>query len=47
MPVERLMPTDESADLIDLVREITEKELRPRADASEAAAEKSDAFPRD
>ena len=43
MPVERLMPTEESADLIDLTRTIVEKELRPRVDEAEATA----TFPRD
>lgn len=47
MPVERLLPTDEGADLIALVREIAEKELRPRVDQVEAAAAKTDAFPRE
>ena len=47
MPVERLLPTDEGADLISLVREIAEKELRPRVDQVEAAAAKTDAFPRE
>jgi alkylation response protein AidB-like acyl-CoA dehydrogenase len=43
MPVERLMPTEESADLIELTREIVDRELRPRADEAERTA----AFPRD
>ena len=43
MPAVRLMPTDESADLIELTREIVDKELRPRADE----AERAHAFPRD
>jgi alkylation response protein AidB-like acyl-CoA dehydrogenase len=43
MPAERLMPTEESADLIDLTRAIVDKELRPKADEAEATA----AFPRD
>lgn len=47
MPVERLLPTEEGADLIALVREIAEKELRPRVDQVEAAAAKTDAFPRE
>ena len=32
MPAERLMPTQESADLIDLTRTIVDKELRPHVD---------------
>jgi alkylation response protein AidB-like acyl-CoA dehydrogenase len=43
MPAERLMPTPESADLIELTRSIVDKELRPRVDA----AERSATFPRD
>lgn len=43
MPAERLMPSPESADLIDLTREIVTKEIRPRIAALDAAAE----FPRD
>ncbi len=43
MPAERLMPTEESQDLIDLTRTIVEKELRPRVDEHEAKGE----FPRD
>ena len=43
MPAERLMPTQESADLIDLARTIVDKELRPRVDEAEATA----TFPRD
>ncbi|TWP35479.1 acyl-CoA dehydrogenase family protein [Leekyejoonella antrihumi] len=39
MPVERLMPTDESADLIELTREVCRRELAPRVDAAEAAGE--------
>ncbi len=42
MPAERLMPTQESADLIDLARTIVDKELRPRVDEAEASGE----FPR-
>ena len=42
-----LMPTDEGDDLIDLVREIAAKELRPRVDAAEAAAATSATFPRE
>ena len=43
MPVDRMLPTPEAAELIDLVREIADGELAPRADAAEAAGE----FPRD
>ncbi|QCW50339.1 acyl-CoA dehydrogenase [Nocardioides dongxiaopingii] len=43
MPAERLMPTTESADLIDLVRDIAGKELRPRVDE----AERTGTFPRE
>ncbi len=35
MPVERLMPTEESADLIALTRDIVDRELRPRVDQAE------------
>jgi alkylation response protein AidB-like acyl-CoA dehydrogenase len=42
MPATRLMPTQESEDLIILTRTLVEKELRPRATAAEAAS----AFPR-
>ena len=42
MSVDRLLPTDEGAELVDLVREIARQELAPRAAAAEAAAE----FPR-
>lgn len=42
MPAERLMPTDESAELIELTRAIADKELRPYVDAADRAAE----FPR-
>ncbi len=37
MPAERLMPTEESADLIELTRSIADKELRPVADEAERA----------
>lgn len=47
MSVERLLPTEEAADLLALTREIAEKELRPRVDAAEAAAATGDAFPRE
>jgi alkylation response protein AidB-like acyl-CoA dehydrogenase len=43
VPVERLLPTPEAHDLLDLVREIAADQLTPRAGAAEAAAE----FPRD
>ena len=38
MPATRLMPTEEGQDLIDLTREICDKELRPRVDDAERAA---------
>ena len=38
MPVERLMPTEESAELIALTREIVDRELRPRVDKAERTA---------
>ena len=43
MPAVRLMPTEESADLIELTRDIVDKELRPRVDKAERAHE----FPRE
>jgi len=43
MPAERLMPSDESQDLIDLTREICADQLAPVAGAAEEAAR----FPRD
>ena len=43
MPATRLMPTDESADLIDLTRTIVAKELAPKA----AEAERDATFPRE
>jgi alkylation response protein AidB-like acyl-CoA dehydrogenase len=43
MPAERLMPTEESADLIDLTRTIIDKELRPHVVEHEAKGE----FPRE
>ena len=43
MPADRLMPTQESADLIDLTRGIVDKEMRERVDEAERAG----AFPRD
>ena len=35
MPATRLMPTQESEDLIELTRDIVDKELRPLADEAE------------
>ena len=43
MPASRVMPTDEAADLIRLVRDLADKELAPRA----AEAEATETFPRD
>jgi len=43
MPAERLMPTEESTDLIDLTRSIVDKELRPIVDAHDREAR----FPRE
>jgi alkylation response protein AidB-like acyl-CoA dehydrogenase len=43
MPATRLLPTEESRDLIDLTRTLVDKELRPRADQAERTA----TFPRD
>ncbi|GAA2879360.1 acyl-CoA dehydrogenase family protein [Streptosporangium fragile] len=43
MPATRVLPTDEAADLMALVRELAQKELAPRAAGDEA----SEAFPRD
>ncbi|HEY7042119.1 MAG TPA: acyl-CoA dehydrogenase family protein [Nocardioidaceae bacterium] len=43
MPVDRLLPTDEAHDLMELVRDIASEQLAPRASEAEAAAE----FPRD
>jgi alkylation response protein AidB-like acyl-CoA dehydrogenase len=43
MGVERILPTDEAYDLLDLTREIAARELAPNADGFEARAE----FPRD
>lgn len=42
-PIERELPTDEAADLIDLTRDLVQRELLPRADADEEAGR----FPRD
>ena len=43
MPAVRLLPTEDAQDLIDLTREICAKDLAPRVDEMERAAE----FPRD
>ena len=43
MPATRLMPNQESADLIALTRDIVDKELRPRVDRAEREAD----FPRE
>ena len=43
MPANRVMPTEEAADLIGLVRDLTTREMAPRAAADEA----SETFPRD
>jgi len=43
MPATRVLPTDEAADLIHLVRDLVRNELAPRA----AEAEASETFPRD
>ena len=43
MPVDRLLPTPEAAELIELVRDLCRKELAPRVDQAEADG----AFPRD
>jgi alkylation response protein AidB-like acyl-CoA dehydrogenase len=43
MAVDRLLPTEEGAELVALIREIAQAELAPRAAADEAAAR----FPRD
>ena len=40
---DRLLPTPEAADLIDLAAEVADRELAPRAAAAEAAGE----FPRE
>ena len=39
MAVDRLLPTEEAAELVALVREIAQAELAPRAAADEAAAD--------
>ncbi|HET7278257.1 MAG TPA: acyl-CoA dehydrogenase family protein [Dermatophilaceae bacterium] len=46
MPATRLMPTEEGHDLIDLTREICDKELRPKVDEAEALASREPALPR-
>ena len=43
MPASRVLPTEEAAELIGLVRELVSKELAPRA----AEAEATETFPRD
>lgn len=43
MPADRFMPTEESADLIELVREISAKELAPKV----VKAERTETFPRE
>jgi alkylation response protein AidB-like acyl-CoA dehydrogenase len=43
MPVDRLLPTEDAADLLELVREIGDAELLPRV----AADERAGRFPRD
>ena len=43
MPANRVMPTEEAADLIGLVRDLATRELAPRA----AEAEATETFPRD
>ena len=45
MAATRLMPTEEGQDLIDLTREICEKELRPKVDEAERAAATGESFP--
>ena len=47
MAATRLMPTEEGQDLIDLTREICEKELRPKVDEAERAAADGESFPTD
>ncbi len=47
MPVIRLMPTEEGQDLIGLVREICDGELRPRVDDAERAAATEPGLPVD
>src|SRR3712207_399680 len=43
VPVSRLVPSQEAADLLDLTRQVVRDELRPRVAAAEAAEE----FPRE
>ncbi|MDF2091711.1 acyl-CoA dehydrogenase family protein [Knoellia sp. 3-2P3] len=45
MPATRIMPTEDGQDLIDLTREICDKELRPRVDEAERAAATTPALP--
>jgi alkylation response protein AidB-like acyl-CoA dehydrogenase len=45
MPVTRLMPSDEADDLIQLTRQICDRELRPRVDAAERSAAAGGGFP--
>ena len=45
MAATRLMPTEEGQDLIDLTREICDKELRPKVDEAERAAASDESFP--
>jgi alkylation response protein AidB-like acyl-CoA dehydrogenase len=45
MAATRLMPTEEGQDLIDLTREICDKELRPKVDDAERAAAADESFP--
>jgi alkylation response protein AidB-like acyl-CoA dehydrogenase len=47
MPATRLMPTEEGQDLIDLTREICDKELRPKVDEAERRAATTPELPRD
>ena len=45
MPATRIMLTEDGQDLIDLTREICDKELRPRVDEAERAAATTPALP--
>jgi alkylation response protein AidB-like acyl-CoA dehydrogenase len=45
MAATRLMPTEEGQDLLDLTREICDKELRPKVDEAERAAATDESFP--
>ena len=45
MPATRLLPSEEGQDLIELTREICDKELRPRVDEAERAAATTPALP--